>query len=106
MPGDLDLLPGGEHLVNLALGLFNLFFHGARFALEIDGAQLRMLLQLVQLLFEFDDWLLEFQRLYLHLKITGVSFATKANSSSMSAGASKIPTPGFCALGVWGLVSE
>src|ERR1700722_6329531 len=106
MPSDLHFLPSGEHLINLPFCLFNLLFHRAHFSLEIGRIRLRMLFQFVQLLFEFDDWFLEFQGFYLHLTITGESFGTKANSSSMSAGPSSIPVPGCCALGVLGLVSE
>src|ERR1700730_16509498 len=106
MPSNLHFLPGSEPFVNLSFCLFNLRFHRSHLTVEINRTQLRVLPEFVQLLFEFDDRLLEFQGVYLHLTVTGVSFTTKANSSSMSAGPSMIPVPGFCTLGVWGFVSE
>src|SRR5271165_5623395 len=95
MPRNLHFLPGRKPIVNFAFGLFNLLLHRSHFALEIKRMQLRMLPQLVQLFLEFDDWLLKFQRVNLHLTITGVSFVTKAKSSSISVGPSMIPALGF-----------
>src|ERR1700752_1007609 len=102
VPSNLNSLPGRKPTVNFALGLLDLLLHCIDFAIDVNRLCSQMFLEFFELLFELNNWFLKFQRLYLHLTMTGVSFATRANNSSISGAASIIPLAGFCALGAWG----
>src|SRR5215469_2140360 len=106
MSGDLNPLPGGELIINFALGFFDFLLHRLYFPIDVNRVRFRVFLQFFELLFQLNNWFLKFQRWYLHFTMTGVSFATRANSSSISGAASIIPLAGFGALGDCGFVSE
>jgi hypothetical protein len=106
MSGDQDPLPSSEILVNLFSCILDLSFHCLHFTLEIDCLQFRMFFELLELLFQFDNRLFEFQGVRLHRMVTGESLPTNEYNSSISSAEISMPDFGFWAFGLAGFVSE
>ncbi len=95
MSSNLNSLPSRKLIINFALGLLDFLLHRLDLPIDVNRVRFRVFLQFFELLFQLNNWFLKFQRMYLHFTMMGVSFATRANSSSMSEAASIIPLAGF-----------
>ena len=63
---ELDPLPGGEVLVNLAPGLADFVFHRLDFRIEIEPVLVGMILQVLEPALQLEDRLFEIQWLGIH----------------------------------------
>src|SRR3981081_3616183 len=65
-----------------------------------------MFFQLLELLFQLDNRLFEFQGVRLHRMVTGESLPTNEYNSSISSAEISMPDFGFCTFGLVGFGSE